>query len=507
LGISQEFLFYNFLQHGHYQLLFLYPFYNFTLQSKFQISNPKIKKQKALDLLQNFIQIIMVLLLSLKKSIENKILRFIMKNKLYLTDAVTKVLSSLDIGGNKIVCLIGEMSGSNGDAVFLKSVGIRESKGIENGNIANVKEFTETARKVISSAEKIYGKNIRSVFVNLTGDDVQSSLISLEKPLLVSNMGITQYDIYRVSSEIVDKFENNDKEVIQTVLISSNKSDVLGEDADRNRKDKKVKYTFNVVHANRAKTDKIRSALRKIDVNVENFVCNSYASSFCASDYEVTAKIVLLIDIGYEFTDFCVLQNGKIIFNSCVRLAGKILTQDIASILRAPFDLAEEVKIKNTTLFLDTFEEKENIKVNIDGSDDSFRVAKEKRKLINDIFFARMEEIVKRVKSTLEKKKIFDRIESVILSGGTSNVFGLEKFVEDILGKKTRKIFTNNLEINKNIDKEKIKNPVYSTSAGLLLFASKIYQQEMSLNKNSPRNGLSNFINGLLQGLVNLFIS
>jgi cell division protein FtsA len=417
-----------------------------------------------------------------------------------------KVLSSLDIGGSKIACLIGEMN-SNSDVVSLKSIDIKESRGVENGNIRNIKEFTETVEKVIANAEKIYNKNIKNVFVNLSGSDVQSSLISLEKPLLIGEMGITQYDIYRVSSEIVEKFENSNKEVIQTVLINSNKGDVIGKDADKSKIEKKIKYNFNVVYTDRNKTNRIRNALKKLNITVDNFVCNAYASSLCANDYEITAKIVLAIDIGYEFTDFCVLQNGKIIFNSCIKLAGKVLTQDMASILRIPFELAEEVKIKNTSLFLDTFEERENIKVNIDGGEDSFRVAKEKRKLVNDIFFARMEEIIKKVKLVLERKKIFDKIDSVIVMGGTSNVFGLEKFVEDILDKKTKKVFTNNLKISNTINEEKIKNPIYSTAAGLLLFASKIYQQEMFINKNSSRSRFSNFVNGLLQGLVNLFIS
>jgi cell division ATPase FtsA len=95
----------------------------------------------------------------------------------------------------------------------------------------------------------------------------------------------------------------------------------------------------------------------------------------------------------------------------------------------------------------------------------------------------------------------------VIITGGTANVFGLEKFTEDVLGKKTKKFSTINLEINSIINEEKIKNPVYSTSIGLLLFAAKIYQQELSVNKNSPRSRLSNFVNGMLQSLINLFIS
>jgi cell division protein FtsA len=201
-----------------------------------------------------------------------------------------------------------------------------------------------------------------------------------------------------------------------------------------------------------------------------------------------------------------VLQNGRIIYNDSIKLAGKVLTQDIATILRVPFGLAEEVKIKNVTLLLDVFEERENIRVNVDGGEDSFRVAKEKRKLVNDVFFARMEEIVERIKDILEKKKLFDKIDGVVITGGTSNVFGLEKFVEDILGRKTKKIFINSFEVNNVLDEEKIRNPVYSTALGLLSFAAKIRQQEEAVGKGVPGK-VGSFVNRLLQNLINLFVS
>lgn len=404
---------------------------------------------------------------------------------------MAKTLACIDIGGSKIACLVGETDERSG-CVLLKSADIRESRGIDGGNIINVKEFIRVVEKVVSNVEKICGQNIKSVFVNLAGDDAQSSLISLEKPM-PDDGKISRNDIYKISGEIIGKFEADDKEVIQAVLVSSNR--------DENNT---IKYTFNVICADRKKTNKIKSSLAKLNIGVENFVCNSFASSLCIGEYETSMRIALAIDFGYEFTDFCVLQNGKTIYNDSIRLAGKILTQDIATILRIPFGLAEEVKIKNVTLLLDVFEERENIRVSVDGGEDSFRVAKEKRKLVNDVFFARMEEIVYKIKSILEKKKLFDKIDSVIITGGTSNTFGLEKFVEDKLGLKTKKIFINNFEVNNTLDEEKIRNPIYSTALGLLSFASKMSQQREIVGKNSP---FGNFVNGLLQNLINLFIS
>ncbi|MDR2760437.1 MAG: rod shape-determining protein [Rickettsiales bacterium] len=404
---------------------------------------------------------------------------------------MAKTLACIDIGGSKIACLVGETDERSG-CVLLKSADIRESRGIDGGNIINVKEFIRVVEKVVSNVEKICGQNIKSVFVNLAGDDAQSSLISLEKPM-PDDGKISRNDIYKISGEIIGKFEADDKEVIQAVLVSSNR--------DENNT---IKYTFNVICAVRKKTNKIKISLAKLNIGVENFVCNSFASSLCIGEYETSMRIALAIDFGYEFTDFCVLQNGKTIYNDSIRLAGKILTQDIATILRIPFGLAEEVKIKNVTLLLDVFEERENIRVSVDGGEDSFRVAKEKRKLVNDVFFARMEEIVYKIKSILEKKKLFDKIDSVIITGGTSNTFGLEKFVEDKLGLKTKKIFINNFEVNNTLDEEKIRNPIYSTALGLLSFASKMSQQREIVGKNSP---FGNFVNGLLQNLINLFIS
>ena len=87
-----------------------------------------------------------------------------------------RIIASLDIGSNKIVCLIGYVNAAG--KVFIKGVGHQQAKGIYAGKIINKKEAEKSILSTISIAERMAGFNIQNITVNINTAEIFSSTIN-----------------------------------------------------------------------------------------------------------------------------------------------------------------------------------------------------------------------------------------------------------------------------------------------------------------------------------------
>ena len=147
-------------------------------------------------------------------------------------------------------------------------------------------------------------------------------------------------------------------------------------------------------------------------------------------------------------------------------------------------------------------EENEIISIDID-SEDSYRVAENNVKIVNDIAKARIEEIILMVLKTLNTKKLDKSFNSIVITGGTANIYGLDNFISEITKIKTRIGVCDNVYTSSNIDENKIVNPSYSTTIGLLYFIDK-FCNDNNVEDFKNENGI---FNKIINFLINLFIA
>ena len=114
------------------------------------------------------------------------------------------VLSVLDVGASKIVCLIARLSpmapsdSLRGRTHRCKVLGIghQRSRGVKAGAIVDLDSAENAIRLAIDAAERMAGVEVDSVIVNMTGGRLSSQLYNAK--IAIGGKSVTEYDIHRV---------------------------------------------------------------------------------------------------------------------------------------------------------------------------------------------------------------------------------------------------------------------------------------------------------------------
>jgi cell division protein FtsA len=200
---------------------------------------------------------------------------------------------------------------------------------------------------------------------------------------------------------------------------------------------------------------------------------------------------VVLADIGGGTTDIGVFIGGTICHTVILPVAGNLLTKDLAIGLRAPFTTAEEVKRRFGHAMGDSVPKDQAIEVATFGEVPRETIP---RTLVAEILEARAEEILSLIVREI-KRSGYDGLlpAGIVLCGGTSNLAGLRDLTSSVLGLPTRVGSPTGIEGLV----EKISDPAYATSVGLLLWALKEGQKHPTQNKASKQGWTAKILDWL----------
>ena len=412
---------------------------------------------------------------------------------------MAQILSSIDIGSNSIVCLSSTVN-SDGK-LCLKAASIQESRGIKGGNIVDVKLATESILKAIVKSEKMLKKNIDTLIVGLSGELIRSKIITSSASF--HSKKITKRDIFLLAEPLIDNLKNAKKTPIHIFpLLSQINRDIVDNPIGMVAND--ISTNFYTMYVDSAKINNIKNCFKKIDLKIDNFVFDAYAAAVGVLSEQEKTIGSLVINIGANTTSFVVVKDNKLVYGNSIQLAGEIITKDIADVLRVPYDIAEEIKIKNANFYADENEGNELIKIDINNYENNFRVLSSTTiNTVNDIVKARISDILDVIFSIIHKKCPNSNFYNIVLTGGTANIIGIADYVSKITGGiKTRVGYVTDFFATSYIDKKEISNPSYATAFGLLSFVHLFYKN----NKIEEYNN-SGFFNRIFSFLSNLFIS
>ena len=89
-----------------------------------------------------------------------------------------KVITAIDIGSVKVVCLIGKVDNIlDRKKIRLIGSGYSQSKGIKNGGITNINDLEESIRKAVDLAENQANFEVENVSVNVSGNYIRTERV------------------------------------------------------------------------------------------------------------------------------------------------------------------------------------------------------------------------------------------------------------------------------------------------------------------------------------------
>lgn len=375
--------------------------------------------------------------------------------------AERNLIVALDIGTSKVAALVGEVN-ANG-SIEVIGLGTSPSKGLKRGVVVNLESTVQSIQKAVEEAELMAGCQIVSVFAGIAGSHIKS--LNSHGVVAIKDKGeVTQYDIDRV----IDSARTVALPADQGILhILPQKFRIDGQEGIKDPKGMsgiRMEAKVHIVTGNVSALQNITNCIRRCNLHVDDIVLEQLASCYSVLTEDEKDLGVCLIDIGGGTTDIAIYVDGGLKHTAVIPIAGDQVTNDIAVALRTPTANAEEIKRNHACALTQMAAVDGVIEVPSIGDRPPRKISMQS---LSEIIEPRYAELLVLVEEELQHSGLKPMIRGgIVLTGGSSKAKGLVELAEEILHKSVR---LGGPEHVMGLA-EVVKNPIYSTAAGLLLY-------------------------------------
>ncbi len=372
-------------------------------------------------------------------------------------------VAAIDIGSTKVSVLVGDV-GDRGEVRIL-GVGIAPASGLTRGVIDNIQSARDAVSVAVEKAEQACGMRILSATVGISGTHLSSQNNRGIVAIPDRTRPISNDDRARVLESASQISIPTNRQVVHVLPRGywvegtepvSNPVGMYG-----GRLDAETHIVTGAVSAIQNLTKCVEGA----GVIVDEMVLGSIAAATSVLTEQERLQGVALVDIGGSTTSIAVYDEGSVAHTACLQMAGAQLTQDLAQMLRCPWESAEALKCEHGRAYADAALNNETVEIEAFGTQARKSVA-----LMNvcGILQARVEEILEVVEIEIKRAGYLDTIAAgLVLTGGSSQLRGLPEVVEARLGIPARLGEPRGYSGLSDL----IGSPAYSTPIGLVEYA------------------------------------
>ena len=358
--------------------------------------------------------------------------------------ALPSRIAAIDIGTTKVCCLIGEIEGGRRRAVDERVPGIKiigsghcRSSGVRGGHVIDVREAERAVRIAIEQAERMSGATLSEVYVNLSGSRCLS--VHATGTAAVPAGQVTQAEMRRAISNALASVELDGKAVLHVSVNHFRLDDARGIKEPEGMHGKVLGADINVVLADPNAMANLGHVLERCHLDVVGFVVAPYASARSVLLEDEMELGVIMVEIGGGTTSWALFNEGVLLQAGAIPVGSHHVTVDIARGLNTPIAHAERVKTLWGSTVPAMLDERELITCPILGETGADAVKRVPRSMICGVIRPRMEEIFEMVRERIDQVPVVRQsVRRVVLSGGGSQLNGVEQLAGDILGRSVR---------------------------------------------------------------------
>ena len=370
------------------------------------------------------------------------------------------LIVGLDIGTSKVVAIVGEVTPENEIEVI--GIGSHPSRGLKKGVVVNIESTVQSIQRAVEEAELMAGCQIHSVYAGIAGSHIRS--LNSHGIVAIRDKEVSNADVERVIDAARAVAIPADQKILhilpQEFIIDNQESIREPIGMSGVRLEAKVHMVTGAVSA----AQNIIKCVRRCGLEVDDIILEQLASSTAVLTDDEKELGVCLVDIGGGTTDIAVFTEGAIRHTAVIPIAGDQVTNDIAVALRTPTQHAEEIKLKYACALTQLASPEETIEVPSVGERADRRLA---RQTLAEVVEPRYEELFTLVQAELRRSGFEDLCAAgIVLTGGSSKMEGAVDLAEEIFHMPVR--LGAPQYVGGLVDV--IKNPIYATGVGLLLF-------------------------------------
>ncbi|MDR0640438.1 MAG: cell division protein FtsA [Holosporales bacterium] len=403
-----------------------------------------------------------------------------------------KEVAVLDLGTDTVCVAVakGERKGSDnssvsGNGIRVLGVGYQRTKGLKMGSIVNLEELEDSVLGAILAAEKEVQKSIKSVFVAIPSWAVESQAI--ETSIEIGQLPVDDVHINSLMNFDTSKYTDVLMEVIHIFPVSYSIDENDGIHDPVGMVGNVLSGVFHVMLAKSSFLKNIKNCLNRNNIDVEGFVCSTYASALSVLLDDEISSSVTLIDIGGSTTSICCINDGTLLHLGTLPIGGQNITSDIAMVLRTTKSNAERLKILYGVSPAGPNYEEEQILVSRIDEYGEEHIQNISKGMLNSIIVARLEEMLELITQHIREcdadKILYQRI---VLTGGGSRISGLNDLI-------TARGYFNKLSVRlgKPVgavgSHDFVQTASFATSAGLVLYCLGEFQGNIMMRQSLRR--------------------
>lgn len=340
----------------------------------------------------------------------------------------SRYLCALDLSSSKVSCaLMKFVKGYAIENLFFDYV---ICGGIKNGKIVDIQEVSASIDKLLRAVKAKAGINIRSVYLNIYGQDITSKQSRAVIPLAErGNKVITLSDIRRVEEEARILGSSLEEEIVQAIALGYMVDDREKIINPLGLYGHKLGVDLLLISVKTAYLQGVNRLFGRLGYEVKHLFLSILATSKILLDKNaLKTGLYVFCDIGADLTEIIVFENAVLKNITALATGGNYLTEEIAQAFKIPFALAEE--IKRSYAYIGTVSQDKEIMIKKEGY---YKPIPQSR--LCELVSSRAESICRAIKEKLENSVSRERaIDYVIVGGRTVLIDGFLEMLEAHLG-------------------------------------------------------------------------
>ncbi|HAR68625.1 cell division protein FtsA [Thermus scotoductus] len=373
------------------------------------------------------------------------------------------IIAGLDVGTSKVTTVIGELAPDG--VLDIIGEGNVPSQGLKRGVVVNLERTTEAIRQSVHQAERVAGVKVERVILGVGGPHLKS-VTSHGLAAIRRGQSISAADVERAIEQAKAYPFDTDLELLHALPLEFK---VDGQEGIRDpvgMAGVRLEVDVHLVAAGRGPLANLRRAVGEAGLEIEALVAQPLASGLGVLSPEEEHMTVLLLDVGGGTTEVAVFREGRLAHSSVLPLGGDHVTQDIAQLLKIPFEEAERVKRKYGAALPELADPELVLEINQEGGSLGEVPAPELARIIRP----RLREILHLARQSVDEAlgPLEIKVNRVILTGGSALLKGFDLLARQQYGLPVRVGKPHGVSGLTDV----VATPAHATAVGLVRYAT-----------------------------------
>lgn len=254
-----------------------------------------------------------------------------------------EIIFALDIGTTKICAMVGEVRERQ---VQIIGLGIQPSQGMHKGMVTDVSAASVAVAKAVEEAEQTSGYHLAEAYISMAGEHIGSVNNRGAVAIGRNDTGVTTHDIERALDAAQAIPIPHNRQMVHLIPRRYTIDEQEGVRSPIGMHGFRLEVEAHIVTAAKSALRNLSSCVDNVGIKANEFVLNAIASAEAVLEPNEREMGVIVADIGGGTTDIALFKQGTVWHTHVIPVGGYHVTNDVAIGLRAPYEVAEQVKIR-----------------------------------------------------------------------------------------------------------------------------------------------------------------